>query len=84
MASYLLFYIAKNHCFTDGNKRVAWAVAVRVLRDDGLKINAGQDEAAAMVNDVVTGILDLDLVLEWFGTDGRLTAEMPSSEATGP
>ncbi len=44
-AGYLLFYLAKNHCFTDGNKRIAWLAATRVLFNHGLIIDATDDEA---------------------------------------
>src|SRR2546421_9495018 len=44
---YLLFYLATKHCFTDGNKRVAWASAMWVLFKLGLTISASDDEAIA-------------------------------------
>jgi death on curing protein len=53
-AGYLLYYLAKNHCFIDGNKRVAWTSAVRVLAYFGLTLSATQEEAEAFVDAVVT------------------------------
>lgn len=72
IAAYLLFHIAKRHCFTDGNKRVAWAVAVDYLLQQGLRIIATEDEAAQLVEDVVCDILKTHQVIEWFGSDKRL------------
>jgi hypothetical protein len=36
----MLFYLIKNHCFIDGNKRVGWAACMEALRSLGLTINA--------------------------------------------
>jgi death on curing protein len=42
---YLMFYIATKHCFTDGNKRIAWTSAMWVLAIMGLTVNASDQEA---------------------------------------
>lgn len=39
-AGYLLFYLAKNSCFVDGNKRVAWTSAMDILYHFGLTLAA--------------------------------------------
>lgn len=44
-AAYLLFYLASNHCFVDGNKRIAWLAAIEVLAAFGLTLDV-QDSAA--------------------------------------
>jgi death on curing protein len=41
----LLFYLLKNHCFIDGNKRIAWAACMEILRVLGLTIDMAQDKA---------------------------------------
>lgn len=46
-AGYLLFYLVSNHCFVDGNKRIGWLAALRVLLNLGLTIRATDDEAEA-------------------------------------
>jgi len=43
-AGYLLYYLIKNHCFIDGNKRVGWAACMEVLRSLGLTVTATDDE----------------------------------------
>ena len=48
-AGCLLYYLVKNHCFVDGNKRVGWAACMEVLRLVGLTIGASDDEVEAFV-----------------------------------
>ena len=64
-AGYLLFYLAKNHCFIDGNKRVAWTACMHVLALHGLTLTATQDEAELFVDAVVNDQIDngADVVL---------------------
>lgn len=52
-AGYLLFYLARNHCFTDGNKRVAWSAAMHVLIGHGLTVEATADEAEQLMLSVI-------------------------------
>jgi death on curing protein len=57
-ASYLLVYLARRHCFVDGNKRTAWSSAVDALASLGLGFTATSPEAVQFVNDVATGAVD--------------------------
>jgi death-on-curing protein len=54
-ASYLLFYLATKHCYTDGNKRISWACMTFVLLSFGLTIEATEDEAVRFCLDVASG-----------------------------
>ncbi len=72
--SYLLVYLAKNHCFVDGNKRVAWMAFLRALDLNGLAVDADELDAAALVNDVATGAVDAIGVARWLTEPGRLIA----------
>lgn len=74
VAAYLLFYLAKNHCCVDGNKRVAWMAATDYLYQEGLKVIAEQDEAAQFVLDIADDKIDKIAVIDWLAADGRLTA----------
>ena len=78
IAGYLLFHIAKKHCFTDGNKRVAWAVVVECLLREGLEIAATENEAADFVLSIANNQTDQRGVLEWLGKEGRLRAYRPN------
>lgn len=53
-AGFLVYYLIKNHCFVDGNKRVAWLAGMQVLLSIGLTIAATDNEGEAMANDVAT------------------------------
>lgn len=57
-AGYLLFYLAKNHCFVDGNKRVAWTATMRCLAYYGLTITATQEEAEEFVDQIVRDVIN--------------------------
>ena len=54
-AGYLLYYLAMNHCFSDGNKRVAWTSAMHVLLTHGLTVDASTDEAEQLMLSMITG-----------------------------
>ena len=67
-AAYLLIYLARNHCFPDGNKRVAWLAFVDVLRTDlNVTVELPSAEIAAFVEEVAQGTVAVDLVLRFFG-----------------
>jgi death-on-curing protein len=48
-AGCLLFYLIRNHCFVDGNKRVAWASCMEVLRFLGLTVDSTDSDAEEFV-----------------------------------
>ena len=54
-AGYLLCYLARNHCFVDGNKRVAWLSTVWILSNLGVALEATDDEAVGFVESVILG-----------------------------
>jgi prophage maintenance system killer protein len=45
-----VFYIAKNHCFTDGSKRAALMSLIHLLRLNRLEPYGDQEEVAALIN----------------------------------
>lgn len=71
-ASYLLIYLARNHCFTDGNKRVAWMSMVRLLALNNIRVEAAEEAAARLTEAAATGKIDADGVIQWLATPGRL------------
>ena len=83
-AACLLVYLAKNHCFTDGNKRVAWYAAVDYLLSEGWLVVADQGEAAQLVLDVAASHCDRDGVIRWLARDGVLCAYVPPHPASPP
>jgi death on curing protein len=66
-AAYALFYMVQRHCFVDGNKRVAWLTAVDTLASMGLGVQASEDEAFALMTDVIEHRIEsADGVVLWF------------------
>ncbi|HKQ69331.1 MAG TPA: type II toxin-antitoxin system death-on-curing family toxin [Polyangiaceae bacterium] len=53
-AAAYLFHLVKNHPFVDGNKRTALAVSLVVLRLNGIRVHATDDELV----DLVVGTID--------------------------
>ncbi len=49
MAAAYLFHLAKNHCFRDGNKRVAAAVAETFLEINGFTLEVGEPDYSDFV-----------------------------------
>lgn len=52
---FLLFYLVKDHCFPDGNKRVGWLAAMEILADLGIAINASTEDAFNFVDEISCG-----------------------------
>lgn len=76
-AGYLLFYLAKNHCWSDGTKRVAWLAMSHVFAELGLEPDVSDDDAEAFVLDLITRAdSQASDVVEWLF--GRLVAIEPS------
>lgn len=65
VAVYVSFYLARNHCFTDGNKRVAWMALVDQLAAVGLDVDAPQDDIVEQVTGVADGQFSPDDLQEW-------------------
>lgn len=79
-AAHLLFYVAKNHCFTDGNKRAAWSAVVRALDLNGIRIEADQTETAELVEGVASGARTVRDILLWLYEPGRLRERLETTE----
>ncbi len=72
---------AKNHCFVDGNKRVALASIAVFLRLNGYELTASQEQAVLMIRDVVEALeTDTDVcakLSQWIKGNSRVR---PGSE----
>ena len=76
VAAYLLFYLARNHCYTDGNKRIAWLAFAEQIAVHGLDVDATQEEVVRFVLDVAEGTVpNADGVRNWVAP--RLVALPP-------
>lgn len=65
-ASRLAYGVAQAQAFSDGNKRVAWLMAVVFLAVNGTEIDVDQDEAAYVIRALGEKTLDLDGLTDWF------------------
>lgn len=64
-AAALLHSVARNHPFTDGNKRTATVGALFMLRVNGQAVAWTQDEALAMILNVAEGRSGADDFAAW-------------------
>ena len=66
LAAAYAFGIARNHPFTDGNKRTAWVMARLFLRKNELGLAFTEREAIATILALAAGDLSEDELADWF------------------
>jgi death on curing protein len=66
LAAAYAYGIARNHPFTDGNKRTAWVLARLFLSLNHTRIAFRPEEAIQMVLALASGALDEADVAKWF------------------
>jgi death-on-curing protein len=54
-AGYLMYYLATDHCFRDGNKRTSWSSGMRVLSHFDLTVEATAEQAYEFMCEVARG-----------------------------
>ena len=68
-AATLLFGIARNHPFIDGNKRVAVLAALQFLNVNGLDVDLDPpEEAYKMIAGVAAGTIGLETLTPWIAS----------------
>jgi death on curing protein len=65
LAASYAFGLAKNHAFVDGNKRIAFIAAALFLRLNGMKLVAGQTEAALTFFSLASGAMSEEEFAAW-------------------
>lgn len=65
LAAVYGYSLAKNHCFVDGNKRVALTVIDVFLRLNGYKLVAPETEAVIMMSSLAAGIENQATLADW-------------------
>lgn len=66
VAAYLLRSLARNHCYEDGNKRIAWLATLEFLWVHAqCTLAADPVEAAEIVVRVADGSLDVPELVTW-------------------
>ena len=69
LAAAYAFGIARNHPFVDGNKRTAFMAAYTFLRMNGLRFNAPEVEAVAVIRDLAAGEIGEAELAAWIGAN---------------
>lgn len=64
-ASAIIESVAKNHPFVDGNKRIAFYLAIRLLNDNNIDINAPENDIYDFVINVASGQYSYDDIVAW-------------------
>jgi prophage maintenance system killer protein len=57
-AAHLLFYLVRDSCYVDGNKRVSWTSAMEVLHRLNLSVSATDEEAETFCLQVLAHEVD--------------------------
>ena len=66
LAAAYAFGLARNHGFSDGNKRTAWVVARLFLADNGLRLTFDKTNAIRTVETLAAGDLSEEDLAAWF------------------
>jgi death-on-curing protein len=59
------FGLARNHSFTDGNRRTAWVALRMFLRRNQMNLRFGELDAIKLVQSLAAGNLTEDELVEW-------------------
>lgn len=66
LAAAYAYSLARNHGFSDGNKRTAWVIARVFLADNGFKLQFSTIDAIRTMEAVAGGSLTEPELAEWF------------------
>lgn len=66
LAAAYAYGLARNHGFSDGNKRTAWVVARVFLLDNGEHLEFSEIDAIHIMQTVAAGGIDEQQLAQWF------------------
>ncbi|MEO6353894.1 MAG: type II toxin-antitoxin system death-on-curing family toxin [Burkholderiaceae bacterium] len=66
LAAAYAYGLARNHGFSDGNKRTAWVVARVFLADNDVRLQFSEIDAIHAMQAVAGGALDEQQLADWF------------------
>ena len=66
LAAAYAYGLARNHGFSDGNKRTAWVIARLFLADNGISLRFDPMEAVRTIEAVAAGTLSENELALWF------------------
>ena len=64
-AAALMHSLARNHCFVDGNKRMAFALPAIFLEMNGYRLAVSQKEGERFLTEVIVDKTDLPEIAKW-------------------
>ncbi|MCB9536125.1 MAG: type II toxin-antitoxin system death-on-curing family toxin [Myxococcales bacterium] len=67
VAAFALYYLARNHCFPDGNKRIAFLACQRTLAQGGFRLHGSDDDLVHFVEAVARGDFEPKAIARWIG-----------------
>ncbi|MBC8171404.1 MAG: type II toxin-antitoxin system death-on-curing family toxin, partial [Anaerolineae bacterium] len=80
-AAALLHSVARNHPFTDGNKRTATVGMIFMLQVNGQTVNWQPEEALTMILRAAEGHTEVDAIAAWLPLIATEYVLQPDSEA---
>jgi death-on-curing protein len=63
--------LAKNHCFIDGNKRIALAAIALFLRKNGCQLVAPEAEVVETILRLAEGAMDQEQLAAWIAENSQ-------------
>ena len=66
LAAAYAYGLARNHAFSDGNKRTAFVSALTFLLANGFEFTASDAKSVAMMLGLAAGEIDESMLAEWF------------------
>ena len=66
LAAAYAYGLARNHGFSDGNKRTAWVIARVFLLDNGESLSYTEIDAIHLMQDVAAGTIGEQELAQWF------------------
>ena len=66
LAAAYAYGLARNHGFSDGNKRTAWVIARVFLLDNGESLSYTEIDAIHVMQDVAAGTIGEQALAQWF------------------
>lgn len=78
--SAMMHSVARNHPFTDGNKRTATMATIFMLHVNGYEVDWSADEALEIILQLAEGKLDMPHFAAWLPIKDGQSSPMPDSE----
>ena len=66
LAAAYAYGLARNHGFSDGNKRTAWVVSRLFLADNGHRLRFEPMDAVRLVEGIAGGTISEEVLASWF------------------